>query len=126
MIKQRQISTEQTEEKLIARKDKYISCLERYPLYSMLLVLDEYVKKEWYEECAIIKKALDEYNITQVNTKKAQDITGPIVFPTSLEGYNSKKFQSLLKKYDIIVDEKTAKEKATRIKLKLPVNGIKL
>lgn len=126
MIEQKQILTKQTEQKLTARKQAYISCIERYPLYSILLVLDEYVKKEWYEECAIIKKALDEYNITKVNTKKVNDITGPIIFPTSLDGYNSEKFQKVLQQYNISVEEKAAKEKARLIKLKLPVNGIKL
>jgi len=111
---------------LTARKDAYISCIEKYPLYSVLLVLEEYSNKELYEECAIIKKALDEYNSTKVGTQKISDITGPIVFPTSLVGYNSKNFQKILKDYNIVVEEKSAKEKATLIKLKLPVNGIKL
>lgn len=126
MIRQKQILTEQKEEKSTARKEAYISCIERYPLYSILLVLEEYSRKEWYEECAIIKAALDEYNLTKVNIKKVNDITGPIIFPTSLDGYKEKKFQDVMKKYDIVVEEKIAKEKATLIKLKLPVNGIKL
>lgn len=126
MTEQKQILTKQREKRLTARKKEYLSCIERYPLYSVLLVLSEYSNKEWYEECAIIKTALDEYNTTKVNTKKIKDITGPIIFPTSLDGYKSQNFQKVLRDYNIIVGEKVAKEKATLIKLKLPVNCIKL
>ena len=110
---------------MIARKQAYISCIKRYPLYSTLLVLEEYENKELYEECAIIKKALDEYNETKVNTEKVNKITGPITFPTSLRDYEGKNFQKVLESYNIKVEEKSAKEKATLIKLKLPVkNGL--
>lgn len=107
----------------MSRKEKYISFIKSYPIKATLLVLDEYEKKELYEECAIIKKALDEYNDTQVNTKKVTDIVGKINFPTSLSKYNSQEFQKILQDYNIIVEDKSAKEKATLIKLKLPVNG---
>ena len=121
MTQQKQTLTKQKEAKSTARKQAYISCLERYPLYSTLLVLDEYEGKELYEECAVIKKALDEYNNTKVNIETVNKLTGPLIFPTRLEEYKEGKFQKILQDYNIIVEEKSAKEKATLIKLKLPV-----
>lgn len=119
MTQKQKLTLQKNGESWIARRKGYISCIEKYPLYSILLVLEEYVSKEFYEECALIKEALDEYNETKV--KKNQHILGDILFPTSLEEYKSQRFQTVLKNYNIIVEDKQAKEKATLIKLKLPL-----
>lgn len=118
MTEQKQILTQPKEVKSIARIKSYISYIEKFPLYSTLIVLDEYEQDENYEECAIIKKALDEYNKTQFKVSK-------ISSPTRLIDYKGEKFQNILKKHNIVVDEKHAQEKATLIKLKLPLtNGL--
>jgi hypothetical protein len=95
--------------------------IQKYPLYSTLLVLDEYEGLELYEECAIIKKALDKYNKTKVNKPVVTQYTGKIEFPTKLSDYKNEKFQRILRGYKIEVKEKEAKDKATLIKLKLPL-----
>lgn len=89
----------------------------------MLLVLDEYEKREYYEECAIIKEALDEHNSNFM--KEVRSVSKNIPFPTNLVDYESEKFQKILDKYGVVVTKKVAKEKATLIKLKLPIkNGL--
>lgn len=114
--------TGQKELKSNVRKDSYLKYLNKYPLYSTLLILKEYEDKEMYEECSIIKKALDEYNeikIKGVVNKKMpfEDIT----LPTHISTYKTDKFQNLLRKYGAEVDEKEAKEKAQLIKINLPI-----
>lgn len=118
MTKQNQISTQQKEEKLIARRNSYVSFIEKYPLYSTLLVLEEYEKNEFYEECAIIRDAIKDYRV-KYDSKSPKDLS----FPTSLEVYKGKEHQSMLKKFDIVVEDNLAKEKAKLIKLNLPVKN---
>jgi hypothetical protein len=103
------------------RVESYLSYIKIYPLYSTLIVLEEYEGLELYEECANIKKALDKYNSTVVNSKGATKYTGKINFPTKLSDYQSESFQKMLKRYNIKVEEEEAQEKATLIKLKLPL-----
>lgn len=119
MTGQKQVSISLKEKISSARVSSYLKCIEKYPLYSILLVLDEYEKRELYEECFFIKKALDEYNNSKI--KKHKNIIGPIDFPTSISDYRKPSFQKVLEKGKIIVEEKLAKEKATLIKLKLPI-----
>lgn len=119
MIQKQQLKLQKNGETWIARRKGYISCIEKYPLYSILLVLDEYVSKEFYEECIIIKEALDEYNETKV--KKNKHLIGDIIFPTNLTEYKGLKFQKQLLDSNIVVEDSQAKEKATLIKLKLPL-----
>lgn len=115
-MKQNQISTEQTEEKSVSRRKSYLSYIRRYPLYSTLLVLKDYEDQELYEECAIIRDALKEYRDTD-----ASKFPVGLSFPMHINVYNEKSCQDALKAMNIIVEEKTAKEKATFIKLNLPV-----
>lgn len=123
MTQQNQISIQQKEVNSNARVESYLSYIKKYPLYSTLLVLEEYEGLELYEECAIIKKALDEYNRTRVNKVEVTKWTGDIEFPTKLSVYKSDKFQKVLEGYNIKVGSKEAKDKATLIKLKLPLNA---
>jgi hypothetical protein len=84
------------------------------------LVLQEYEDQELYEECAIIKSAIEDYK-----SKYENKIPKEIGFPTQLSTYMSKEHQDTLKKYNINIEEESAKEKATLIKLNLPVkNGL--
>lgn len=111
-----QILTPQKEQTLIARKNSYISYIEKYPLYSTLLVLKDYEDEELYEECAIIKNALDEYK-----TKYEKQLPKEVVFPTNITAYTGKQYQDMVRRCNIVVEEKVAKEKATLIKLHLPI-----
>ena len=80
------------------------------------MVLKDYEDNEWYEECAIIKNAINEY---QKNLPESVEI------PTHISIYRENKFQKMLEASNIIIEEKVAEEKATFIKLKLPVkNGL--
>lgn len=98
----------------------YLSYIERYPLYSTLLVLKDYEDAELYEECAIIKNALENYEV-----KYKSKLPKELIFPMHVSDYNSKPYQDMMRKLDITVEEKLAKEKATLIKLNLPVkNGL--
>lgn len=120
MTRQNQISTEQKEERSIARKNSYISYIEKYPLYSTLLVLEEYEGDELYEECAIIRDALTEYR-----DKYKEKFPKDMVFPTSVVMYKDNKHQDMMNRLNIIVKEEDAKEKAKLIKLNLPLdNGL--
>lgn len=85
-------------------------------MYSTLLVLKDYEEQELYEECAIIRDALIEYRDTD-----ASKFPKELKFPMHITSYNEKSCQEVLESMDIIVEEKTAKEKATFIKLNLPV-----
>ena len=116
MTEQNQISTQQTDEKSTVRRKSYLSYIERYPLYSTLLVLKDYEESENYEECAIIKGALEDYK-EKYSSKFPKDLK----FPMHLSSYNDKGHQDMMKRLNIVVEEKTAKEKATLIKLNLPV-----
>ena len=112
----------QKEDKSIARKKSYLKYLNKYPLYSTLLVLKDYEDKELYEECSIIKKALDEYNEIQIKGVVANKIPDEDIYlPTKLSSYKDEKFQAILKRYGAEVEEKVALEKAKLIKLNLPV-----
>lgn len=119
MTKQNQISTQQKDEKSIARINKYISFIERYPLYSILLVLEEYTYLELYEECAFIRDALNEYKERYENK-----ISKDMKIPTHISEYREKSHQDMLERLNIVVDEEVAKEKAELIKLNLPINGL--
>ena len=121
MTQQKQTLPQQKEVNSNARVESYLSYIQRYPLYSTLLVLEEYEGLELYEECATIKKALDKYNCTVVNRVGITKYTGKIEFPTKISQYQSKSFQKILEGYNIKVEEKEAQEKATLIKLKLPL-----
>jgi hypothetical protein len=121
LTQQKQTSPQQKEANSIARVESYLSYIERYPLYSTLLVLEEYEGLELYEECVTIKKALDKYNSTVLNREGVTKYTGKIEFPTKLSDYQSESFQKMLKGYNIKVEDKEAQEKATLIKLKLPL-----
>ena len=90
--------------------------MERYPLYSTLLVLEEYEKNEIYEECAIIRDALKKYK-----DKYESKFPNGLKLPMHASVYRGKKCQDMMEKYGIAVEEKEAKEKATLIKLKLPL-----
>ncbi len=109
-------STLQKEDKSIVRKKKYLSFIERYPLYSLLLVYKEYQDEELYEECAIIRDALKEHKDKYQNRFPAD-----INIPTHISEYETSAHQAMLEKYNIVVEEKVAKEKAALIKLKLPI-----
>lgn len=105
---------------MTARIDKYIYYLEKYNIYSTLLVLDEYEKEERYEECAIIRDALKKY-------KKRFDNKFPkgVSFPTSMDMYRSRENLDLMKRLNISIDYKSAKDKAKLIKINLPIkNGL--
>jgi hypothetical protein len=111
-------STSPKEVPSIARRDKYISFLERYSLYSTLLVLKDYEDTEQYEECAIIFSALVEFK-SRYDNKIPTDVK----FPTHLDMYNEKPYQDMMERLNIKIEEKSAKEKATLIKLNLPVKN---
>ncbi len=81
------------------------------------MVLTEYEDLELYEECAIIKKALEEYESKYVKNK----ITETIIFPFHLREYNSKAYQDQLLDLNIEVKKETARDKATLIKLRIPI-----
>lgn len=78
------------------------------------MVLKDYENEELYEECAIIRDALIEFR-----DKYSSKFPKGLKFPTSVEEYQSKECQDVMKKLNI--EEKSAKEKATLIKLNLPV-----
>lgn len=119
-MEQEQTLTLPTEVKSTARRETYVTFIERYPVYSILLVLKEYEDKELYEECAIIKNALEDYK-DKYKTKIPKDVN----FPTHISVYNGEKHQQMLRKFNIVVEEKFAKEKAKLIKIKLPIkNGL--
>lgn len=44
------------------RKDKYIKCINRYGVYTLLILLQEYEQQENYEECDHIYNAINEVN----------------------------------------------------------------
>lgn len=106
----------QKEKNLTARRDSYVSYMVKYPLYSTLLVLEEYEGKELYEECAIIRDAITEYRI-----KHGSELPRELIFPTSIKMYRGKAHQDMLEKLDIVIEDKLAKEKAKLIKINLPV-----
>lgn len=116
------VSKSQKEQNLIARKNKYLKYLSDYPLYSTLLVLKDYEEEEKYEECYIIKSALDDYNTFKIkgiiNDKIQEE---EILLPTHINQYYSKTYQKILNKYGIEVEEEDAKKKAKRIKINIPV-----
>ena len=116
MTQQNQISKRQKEEKLIARRNSYVSYIKKYPLFSTLLVLEEYENSEMYEECAIIRDAIKEYQL-EYGSKLPKGLS----FPTSVEAYRAKAHQDMMKNFNIVVEESAAKEKAKLIKLNLPV-----
>lgn len=87
----------------------------------MLLVLKDYEDQELYEECALIRDALKKHRDEHSKFQPSEMIT-----PKHINEYKSEKHQKILHKFGIKVDDKAAKEKAKLIKLKLPVNGIKL
>ena len=115
-MKQNQVLTGQKDEKLTARRKSYVSYIERYPLYSTLLVLKDYEDEEYYEECAIIRDAITEYR-----EKYASKLPKDLMFPISVSQYKNKSHQSLMNRLGLVVEENTAKEKATLIKLNLPL-----
>lgn len=117
-MQQNLTSTPQKEQTSIAskRKSSYMYYLESYPLYSTLMVLKDYEDEELYEECAIIKNALEEYK-----DKYQTQLPKEVVFPTHVNDYKGKAYQEMIQRYNITVEDKVAKEKATLIKLKLPV-----
>ena len=98
------------------RRKAYVSYIERFPLYSTLLVLKDYEDSAMYEECAIIRDALLEYE-----EKYVSKFPEKIKFPMHLTAYQGKEHQDMLISMKIIVEEKVAREKATLIKLNLPV-----
>jgi hypothetical protein len=99
-----------------SRKRSYVSYIERFPLYSTLIVLKEYEGLALFEECAIIRDALIEYK-----DKYSSNFPEGLNFPMHLSVYKDAEHQGILEKMGIVVDEKVAKEKATLIKLNLPV-----
>lgn len=101
---------------MIARIKSYLSYIERYPLYSTLLVLKDYEDSEMYEECSLIMDALKNYKV-----KHEDKLPEEVNFPMHISDYWSKPYQDMMKRLDITVEEKLAKEKATLIKLNLPV-----
>ena len=116
------MSKSQKEQNLIVKKAKYIKYLSDYPLYATLLVLKDYEEEEKYEECHIIKSALDDYNKVSIKgtiNEKLQD--EEIQLPTHITEYYSDKFQKILTKYGIEVEEEDAKKKAKRIKINIPI-----
>ena len=86
---------------MTAREQSYLSYLEKYPVLATLMILEDYEKEEKYEECAVIKRALDKKGDF---TKSSQYYSSKEFTPTSLNREN-----------------KTARKKANYIKLKLPL-----
>jgi hypothetical protein len=87
----------------------------------MLLVLKDYEDQELYEECALIRDALKEHRDKYSKLQPSEMLT-----PRHINEYESEHHQKMLHKFGIKTDDKAAKEKAKLIKLKLPVDGIKL
>lgn len=85
-------------------------------MYATLLVLEEYEKTELYEECAIIRDALTDYKNNYRNQFPKE-----IKFPMHASEYRSKSCQDMLEKHNLTIEDKVAKEKATLIKLNLPL-----
>ena len=79
-----------------------------------MLLLDEYEKNEMYEECKIIKDALDDYFEAY-----GQSLAKDVMLPTNMAMYLSEKNQDMLKKYNINIDEAVARENAIKIKKEL-------
>lgn len=102
--------------KNVNRKNSYISFLEKYPLCSTLMVLKEYEGKELYEECAVIKNALEEYRDRYI-----EELPKNVVFPLHLSVYKSKKYQDKMKELDIEIKQDVLEDKANLIKLHLPI-----
>lgn len=104
-------------EELIANRQKsYESYINRYPLYSVLMVLEDYENTSNYEECAIIRDALLEYK-----RKHVDGLSFKIEFPTHISQYLSKEYQDTLLSLKITIDEELARDKAIIIKTNLPV-----
>lgn len=82
-------------------------------------MLKDYEDEEFYEECAIIRDAIKDYK-----EKYASKFPKELVFPVSVSQYKDKSHQSLMERLGLVVEEKSAKEKATLIKLNLPVNEL--
>lgn len=115
LIKRKEIKLENV------RANQYLSTIGRYPLYALLLVLDEYEEDQYFEECAHIKKAIDLYN-KEYEEEMGEDISS--LLPTSLKEYESEAFQATLRKVDLlVVTREYAQDKAEIIKSKIPVNG---
>ena len=79
-------------------------------------MLKEYEDAEYYEECAIIRNALQDYK-----DKYANKFPKELNFPMHISEYKAKAHQDIMRKLDIVVEDKLAKEKATLIKLNLPI-----
>ncbi len=99
-----------------SRKRSYVSYIERFPLYSTLIVLKDYEDLSLFEECAIIRDALTEYK-----DKYSANFPEGLSFPMHISVYKEAAHQGVLEKMGITVDEKVAAQKAKLIKLNLPV-----
>lgn len=120
MTQQKQTLKKQRGEQSTARKNSYIKYIEKYPLYSTLLVLKEYEDSELYEECAIIRDAITDYK-----EKYKKTLPTDLDIPTHVEQYLGDSHQNMMQRENMVVEEKVALEKATLIKLNLPIkNGL--
>ena len=79
------------------------------------MVLNDYETLEQYEECAIIRDSISKYY-----TKYEKHLKN-VSTPRSLEQYKDHKHQKMLHKYNIIVEDKLAREKANLIKQHFPI-----
>lgn len=98
------------------RRKSYLKYLDRYPIYSTLIVLKEYEDRELYEECGIIKKALIDFK-----EQYRDSIPKDIKFPMHLSEYQSRENQEFMLANKIKVDDKNAKETAKLIMLNIPI-----
>lgn len=116
MTEPKQPLIKQKEAKSIARQGEYFSYIEKYPLFSTLLVLEEYENKEMYLECALIRDAILDYK-----SKYESHLPKDLKFPTHISTYRGKEHQEMLTRFGINVEESFAIEKAKLIKINLPV-----
>lgn len=92
------------------RVEEYLKYLNKYPLYSTLIVLKECEDNENYKECALIKKAI----IKHIEKNGVN-------LPTNLKTYESEEFQQKLKKENKIVSKIKAQNRAKLIKSNLRI-----
>lgn len=73
----------------IIKENRYVEALFRYGVVSLLLLLDEYEEEEDYQECEIIKKAIEYVNDNMENQEKLPTI------------YDSKALSQLKDKFNL-------------------------
>lgn len=79
------------------------------------MVLNDYEILEQYEECSIIRDSISKYY------KKYEKHLKNVSTPKSLEQYKDYTHQRMLNKYNIVVEDDLAREKANLIKQHFPI-----